>query len=270
MPHQRLLLKLKAHGIGNGMINWIEKWLIDRRQRVVVDGEVSNWKAVLSGVPQGSVLGPILFLIYINDLDDDITSKVLKFADDTKVFRKIKSDADRQHCCLHTGHGNEDAQYTMGDTVLNTTLKEKDLGLTISADMKVSEQCGIAAAKGNQILGLIRRKLVYKEKELIIPLYKTIVRPHLEYCIQAWRPYRKKDIDMLERVQRRATKMIPKLRNISYEMRLKECGLTTLETRRLRGDQIEVFKILTGYENIDRNIFSQSRKREGLEDMELH
>ena len=149
---------------------------------------------------------------------------------------------------------------TMGDTVLNTTLKEKDLGLTISADMKVSEQ----------ILGLIRRNIVYKEKELIIPLYKTIVRPHLEYCIQAWRPYRKKDIDMLERVQRRATKMIPKLRNISYEMRLKECGLTTLETRRLRGDQIDVFKILNGYENIDRNIFSQSRKREGLEDMELH
>ena len=142
-------------------------------------------------------------------------------------------------------------------------------GLTISADMKVSEQCGIAAAKGNQILGLIRRNIVYKEKELIIPLYKTIVRPHLEYCIQAWRPYHKKDIDMLERVQRRATKIIPKLRNISYEMRLKECGLTTLETRRLRGNQIEVFKILNGYENIDRNIFPQSRKREGLEDMEL-
>ena len=110
---------------------------------------------------------------------------------------------------------------------------------------------------------------MYKEKELIIPLYKTIVRPHLEYCIQAWKPYRKKDIDILERVQRRATKMIQKLRNISYEMRLKECGLTTLETRRLR-DQIEVFKILNGYENIDRNIFFLLRKREGLEDMELH
>ena len=78
------------------MINWIEKWLIDRRQRVVVDGEVSNWKSFFWDL-QGSVLGPILFLIYINDLDDDITSKVLKFADDTKVFRKIKSDADRQH-----------------------------------------------------------------------------------------------------------------------------------------------------------------------------
>ena len=74
--------------------------------------------------------------------------------------------------------------------------------------MKVSEQCGIAAAKGNQIIGLIRRHVLHKEKEIIITLYKTIVRPHLEYCIQAWRPYRKKHIDMLERVQRRATQMI--------------------------------------------------------------
>ena len=91
VPHQRLLLKLKAHGIGNGMINWIEKWLIDRRQRVVVDGEVSNWKAVLSGVPQGSVLGPILCLIYINDLDDDTTSKVLNFLRTTqKCLGKLK------------------------------------------------------------------------------------------------------------------------------------------------------------------------------------
>ena len=79
----------------------------------------------------------------------------------------------------------------MGGTVLNTTLKEKDLGLPSNANMKVSEQCGIAAANGNQIVGLIRQNIVYKEKELIIPLYKTIVRPHLEYSIKAWRPYRK-------------------------------------------------------------------------------
>ena len=89
VPHQRLLLKLKAHGIGDSITDWIEQWLTDRRQRVVVDGEVSTWKSVLSGVPQGSVLGPILFLIYINDLDDSITSNVLKFADDTKLFRKV-------------------------------------------------------------------------------------------------------------------------------------------------------------------------------------
>ena len=284
VPHQRLLLKLKAHGIGDSITDWIEQWLTDRRQRVVVDGEVSNWKSVLSGVPQGSVLGPILFLIYINDLDDSITSNVLKFADDTKLFRKVNTDGNKQHLqndldrlvkwsekwqmlfnfwkckCLHTGHRNLNVNYKMGDTVLGTTVKEKDLGVTISADMKVSEQCGIAASKGNQILGLIRRNITYKEKKLIIPLYKAIVRPHLEYCIQAWRPYRKKDIDTLERIQRRATKIIPELRDLSYEERLKECGLTTLETRRLRGDQIEVFKILNGYENIDRNMFFSLKK----------
>ena len=120
----------------------------------------------------------------------------------------------------------------MGDTVLNTTVKEKDLELTISADMKVSEQCAIAAAKGNQILRLIRRNIVYKEKELIIPLYKTIVRPHLEYCIQ---PYRKNDIDILERVQRRATKMIQKLRNISYEMCLKRMWINNTRNQEFEG-----------------------------------
>ena len=288
---KRLLLKLKAHGIGDSITDWIEQWLTDRRQRVVVDGKVSNWKSVLSGVPQGSVLGPILFLIYIKDLDDSITSNVLKFADDTKLFRKVNTDGDKQHLqndldrlvkwtekwqmllnfgkckCLHTGHGNLNVNNKMGDTVLDTTVKEKDLGVTISADMKVSEQCGIAASKGNQILGLIRRNITYKGKKLIIPLYKAIVRPHLEYCIQAWRPYRKKDIDTLERIQRRATKTIPELRDLSYEERLKECGLTTLETRRLRGDQIEVIKILNGYEILIEICFSHSRKIAELEDM---
>ena len=155
----------------------------------------------------------------------------------------------------------------MGDTVLGTTLKEKDLGITISADTKVSEQCGMAASNGNQILGLIGRNITYKEKKLIIPLYKAIVRRHVEYCIQAWRPYRKKDIDTLERIQRRATKIIPELRYLSYEERLKECGLTTLETRRLRGGQIEVFKILNGMKILIEICFSHSRRIAELEDM---
>ena len=150
-----------------------------------------------------------------------------------------------------------DKEYKMGGAVLGRTTQEKDLGVTFSGDMKVSEQCGTAASKGNQILGLIRRTImhVYKENQLIVPLYIAIVRPYLEYCIQAWRPYRKKDIDKLERIQRRATKMIPELRDLSYESRLLQCGLTILETRRLRGDQIEVFKIVNGYEDVDRNIF---------------
>ena len=95
VPHQRLILNLKSHGMGNSRINWIEQWLTDRRQRVVVDGEVSNWKSVLSRVPQGSVLGPILFLVYIDDLEEGVTGIILKFADYTKLFRKTKEIGDK-------------------------------------------------------------------------------------------------------------------------------------------------------------------------------
>ena len=130
VPHQRLILKLKSHGMGNSIIKWIEQWLIDRRQRVVVDGEVSSWKSVLSGVSQGSVLGPILFLVYINDLEEGVIGKILKFADDTKLFTKTKEIGDKKYLqddidklvkwsekwqmlfnfgkckCLHIGPGN--------------------------------------------------------------------------------------------------------------------------------------------------------------------
>ena len=146
-----VICKLLERLIKDYMVDFLvkHKLLNSSQQRVVVDGEVSNWKLVLSGVPQGSVLGPILFLIYINDLDDSITSNVLKFADDTKLFRKVNTDGDKQHLqndldrlvkwsekwqmlfnfgkckCLHTGHGNLDVNYKMGDTVLGTTVKEK-------------------------------------------------------------------------------------------------------------------------------------------------
>ena len=127
--------------------------------------------------------------------------------------------------------------------------------------MTVLEQCGLAAAKDNQMLRLIRRNITYMEKTLIIPLYKAIVRPHLEYCIQAWRPYHKKYIDKLERVQRRATMLIPEFKHLCSERRLLECRLTTLETKRLRGDLTEVLRILNRYENIDSNIFFQTKRR---------
>ena len=285
VPHQRLLIKLKSHGIN--IVAWIQNWLTDRKQRVSVDGETSAWTAVHSGVPQGSVLGPLLFLIYINDLEDGVASNILKFADDTKIFRRVQT---RQECrtlqddlnrldqwsakwqmlfnqskckCLHIGRANGKEPYEMHNTVLLKTSKEKDLGVTISADWKVSEQCGIAARKGNQLLGMIKRNITYREKNLIIPLYKSIVRPHLEYCIQAWRPHLKKDIDKLERVQRRATKLIPELRILSYEDRVQQCKLTTLETRRVRGDQIEVFKITHGIEGLDSDMFFKFRTDNG-------
>ena len=281
------LIKLKSHGMGVNIVTWIQNWLTDRWQRVSVEGETSAWTAVHSGVPQGSVLWPLLFLVYINDLEDGVASNILKFADDTKNFRRVQT---RQECrtlqddlnrldqwsakwqmvfnqskckCLHIGRANGKEPYEMHNTVLLKTSKEKDLGVTISADWKVSEQCGIAARKGNQLLGMIKRNITYREKNLIIPLYKSIVRPHLEYCIQAWRPHLKKDIDKLERVQRRATKLIPDLRILSYEDRVQQCKLTTLETRRVRGDQIEVFKITHGIEGLDSGMFFKYRTDNG-------
>ena len=181
VPHQRLILKLKSHGMGNIIVNWIEQWLTDRRQRVVVDGEVSSWKSVLSGVPQGTVLGPILFVVYINDLEEGVTGKILKFADDTNRFTKTKEIGDTKKLqddidtlvkwsekwqmlfnsgkckCLHAGPGNTGLNYEMGGTILSKTVKEKDLGVTMNANMEVSEQCRIAASKGIHVLGMIRK-----------------------------------------------------------------------------------------------------------------
>ena len=105
--------------------------------------------------------------------------------------------------------------HAMGGTILSKIVKEKDFGVKMNANMKVSEQCRIAASKGN--LGTIRRNITYKEKSLIVPLYKAIVIPHLEYCIQAWNRYLRKDIDMLEKIQRRVTKLIPGMRDLRYE-----------------------------------------------------
>ena len=267
------------YGMGESVVNWVRDWLSGRKQRVVVEGEESSWRPVISGVPQGSVLGPILFLIYINDLENEIGSNILKFADDTKMFRRVESQEDRHQLqsdlnklvkwaekwqmlfnkdkckCLHIGQANAKNNYLMNNTVLLSTEREKDVGVVVSSDMKVSEQCGIAARKGNQILGLIRRNIAYRDKRLIIPLYMSLVRPHLEYCIQAWRPHMRKDIDKLERVQRRATRLISEISQLSYEERLQQCRLTTLETRRIRGDQIEVFKIMHGYEGLNKDMF---------------
>ena len=130
---------------------------------------------------------------------------------------------------MHIGKSNQSSKYNLGGKDLITTVEERDLGVIIHSGMNPSRQCTEASKKGNQILGMIKRTIESRDKEIIVKLYKTLVRPHLEYCVQAWNPFLKKDIELLEKVQRRATKMVNGCRNLSYEKRLQYCGLTTLE-----------------------------------------
>ena len=142
---------------------------------------------------------------------------------------------------MHFGKHNIKADYIMGGKTLQVVKDEKDLGVIIQYDLKVSQQCTKAVNTANKVLGMIFRAFTYK-KGVILKLYNSLVRPHLEYCIQAWRPYLQKDINLLEKVQGRATRMIDSLKGLSYDDRLRHLDLTTLETRRLR-DLIQVFKI---------------------------
>ena len=134
--------------------------------------------------------------------------------------------------------------YTLNGETIQAVDEEKNLGVYLSSDCKPSLQCTKAAEKAMQSLRIIKRTFNYIDKDGFAVLYRAYIRPHLEYCVQAWCPYLQEDIKSLEKVQRRATKSVPSLRERSYEERLKELNLYPLEVRRARGDVIETFKIL--------------------------
>jgi hypothetical protein len=156
---------------------------------------------------------------------------------------------------MHIGRSNNQFEYKLGDNALKKSGKERDLGVIVDNNLKFSEQCNVAVKNANSTLGLIRRNIKNRNKNIIVKLYKGLVRPKLEYCVQAWRPFLKGDIKNLEKVQRRATKMIEGCRDLSYTERLAITGLTTLEDRRSRGDLIEVFKMIKGFSRLDYKAF---------------
>ncbi|XP_072039474.1 uncharacterized protein [Amphiura filiformis] len=138
----------------------------------------------------------------------------------------------------------------MGSGTIRQDLKvraeEKDLGVIFDPTLKFSKHVGTISNKANRIVGLIKRTFDYMDEDMFRPLYKTLVRPHLEYANCVWSPFLQKDITAIEKVQRRATKMIPSFRELPYEMRLRRLNLPTLAYRRLRGDMIQVYKIMHG------------------------
>ena len=286
VPHQRLLLKVESYGITGDILLWIKDFLANRIQRVCVEGHFSDWSRITSGIPQGSVLGPILFLIFINDLPECISDCSIKiFADDTKLYKEITSLSDcgslqQDLNCLYNwselwqlrfhpdkcqvlrlGKYHPEFRYSMlnyqgSRQELDFVSQQRDLGITIDKDLHFKEHISVVVNKANCILGIIRRTFRYLDAGTLLLLYKVMVRPVLEYGLPAWSPIYKREANLIESVQRRATKLIPGMNHLCYSERLLRLNLFTLAHRRLRGDMIYVYNYLHGRMKTSHNLFT--------------
>ena len=276
VPHNRLILKLQCLGINGKVLDVIKDFLIGRTFRVSVQGEFSSFKDILSGIPQGSVLGPLLFILFINDLPDCLKSSVKIFADDLKLIanlsdktvidndlksledweRKWLLEFNSDKCkVLHIDlNDNEHQDYVLNGKKLKKTEQEKDLGVLTSGTLLWNDQIESCISKANQMLCWISRNLISREKSLMLRVYKTLIRPHLEYCVQLWNPAAEHGnwslILRIESVQRRFTRMIEEVGLLPYSERLRILQLTTLAERRSRGDLIEVYKANKGFSQL--------------------
>ena len=239
-------------------MRWVKNGMKGRAQRVAVNGATSGWRPVTSGVPQGSILGSVLFNLFISDREAGVECTVSKFADDTKLGgaadslegqEALQRDLDRlEHWAitndiklnktkcqiLHLGWSNGGHKSKLGEEWLESSPAERGLGVLVDRRLNRSQQGALAAGRANSILGCTKTSVTIGSKEAIIPLYSALVQPHLEYCVQSWAPQFTKDVMVLECIQRRATKLVRGLEGMSCEERLRTLGLSSLERRRLR------------------------------------
>ena len=269
IPHEKLLYKLRYLGFRDPLLSWIEDYLTNRRHRVIIEGVASQWKPVTSGVPQGSIIGPILFLIYINDIGSDTSTDSLLhlFADDAKLCRAITTHIDCstlqvdissvntwfetwdmnfnpikcKHLCITKKRNPVCATYHLGTDVLTPSQEEKDLGMIMSHNLSWRDHIMLKVNIANQMLRIIKRTCGRRPKsDVFLKLYIHLVRPHLEYACEVWSPHQAYLVDILGEVQRRATKVI--IKHKPYGERLKDLKLLFLVSRRKYFDLIFLFK----------------------------
>ncbi len=222
VPHSRLLSKVKAYKFSEQMLMWIQNFLEDRKQYVSVNGENSDWSPVISGVPQGSVLGPLLFVVFINDLPRTVSSNVFLYADDTKIFNKVRSDSDVRTLqsdldklaewsdvwllkfhpdkCKHMRIGKKSGTvgtYSLHGQNLETIHEEKDIGVLIDDNLDFEHHICGKVQKANQMFGMLRRTFDHLDETTFVPLYKSLVRTHLDFASTVWKPTKVKHIEML-------------------------------------------------------------------------
>jgi len=274
ISHSHLLFKLEHYGIGGKMLSWIKSFLTDRRQRVVSQQAFSGWKNIISGVPQGALLSPILFLLFVNDLPEAVESKVKMFADDTKLYREIvgtedsaKLQQDLNHlaawsktwsmsfnaskCAVLKVRNKSNYVYTMNGTEIAQETEQRDLGVIVSDDLKPRKHVESICSKVNRKTGLTKRCFKSREPDMIKSIYTSVSRPVLEYASPIWSPWLQKEISLIENTQRRALALANS-----------EIHLESLESRRERAQLIETYKILNkNYKINPEELFERSQGR---------